>query len=262
VPTIDELVNDLAPPAVAREFVSTVDETTALECAIAWAHNEDPGTRSAAFVVLGVLALDAPAALDTLERLAEGAVLDMDARVRRAVVAAVGGNADRRGRDRLLYLANDPDPEVRAAVAGGLPLVLEDPTAHDLAVQTLIGLTKDAEVRVRDMAAFALGTQLDVDSPSIRAALVDLLSEPDTDDAYPAAEAAVGLARRHDPAVLPAIVSRLESASVGILWLQAAAELCDPQLLLPLLSLRGPDDQSDDPWVQALSMAILASKRN
>ncbi|MEU4553496.1 HEAT repeat domain-containing protein [Micromonospora violae] len=120
----------------------------------------------------------------------------------------------------------------------------------------LIGRLADGDATVRDWAAFALGSQLDVDSPQIRAGLRGLLVESDTDEAYPAAEAALGLARRGDPSAFAAIVDRLTRPNPGSLCLRAAAELADPRLTPALVQLRAPDNEPDDPWVEELEHAI------
>jgi hypothetical protein len=90
----------------------------------------------------------------------------------------------------------------------------------------------------------------------LRAGLRDLLHEPDTDEAYPAAEAAFGFARRADPEVQPVIAERIGHPTVGALWLRAAGELADPRLLPALQRLRALGDAADDPWVRHLEDAI------
>jgi HEAT repeat protein len=87
---------------------------------------------------------------------------------------------------------------------------------HDepLAIQSLIELTKDEDARVRDWATFALGQQVDADTPSLRDALIERLTDSD-DDAR--GEALIGLARRGDRRLIPALIDELESESVGTL---------------------------------------------
>lgn len=89
----------------------------------------------------------------------------------------------------------------------------------------------------------------------------NLLHEPDTDVAYPAAEAAFGLARRADSEVHTVIRERLGHPTVGVLWLRAAGELGDPRLLPALLQLRTPDNEADDPWVRHLEDAVRRCTR-
>lgn len=124
------------------------------------------------------------------------------------------------------------------------------------ATRALIARLADPDPIVRDAAAFVLGEQWDVDDPNLRAGLRGLLHEPDTDEAYPAAEAAFGLARRADPEVHTVIAERLRHPTVGALWLRAAGELGDPRLLPALVQLRAPDNEPADPWVAHLEEAI------
>ena len=92
------------------------------------------------------------------------------------------------------------DPDVRHGVVFAM-------TGHEdpLAVEVLIGLTGDPEPRNRDWACFALGTQIEMDTPALRDALAGRLADED-DDAR--CEAMVGLARRGDPRVIPPLLDR------------------------------------------------------
>ena len=67
-----------------------------------------------------------------------------------------------------------PDPRVRHGVVLALT-GYEDQQAVD----TLIGLSHDEDADVRDWATFGLGTQIDVDTPAIREALVERLNDVD-----------------------------------------------------------------------------------
>ncbi len=89
------------------------------------------------------------------------------------------------------------DPEVRHGVVLAL-MGQERPQA----IESLIVLTKDPEAHVRDWATFALGTQVEVDTPELREALVDRLADEDEDTRD---EAIVGLARRGDRRMIPAL---------------------------------------------------------
>ncbi|MFG2167873.1 HEAT repeat domain-containing protein [Micromonospora chersina] len=238
-------------------FTKTLSSERALAYAREWIRDADPGVRDVGFVALGSVALNYPPALAELLDHADAGCSDADMGVRAAVAQALGNQSgEQRCAPFLLRLLNDADIEVRRIAIGGLPIVLDDPTADHHAVTALVGLLADHEPTLRDWAAFALGSQLDVDSPQSRAGLRSLLSEPDTTEAYPAAEAAVGLARRADPAVFTAIADRLTRPDPSSLWLRAAAELADPRLLPALVQLRAPDNEPDDPWVEQLDHAI------
>jgi HEAT repeat protein len=155
----------------------------------------------------------------------------------------------------FLSLVDHPDAYVRAGVAGVLAFADPEPSADGATVHALVRLTGDDDQRVRDWAATSLGGLNEVDSPAIRHALRGLLDEPDTTEAYPAAEAARALAVRGDTAVVEVILSRLDD-TVGKLWLTAAAVTGSPLLLDRLRALQEPDEDLSDPWVLALHDAI------
>nr|WP_254053381.1 HEAT repeat domain-containing protein [Singulisphaera sp. GP187] len=123
----------------------------------------------------------------------------------------------------------------------------EDP----LAIEVLIGLTRDRESYIRDWACFALGTQVEVGTPNLRDALAERLTDED-DDAR--REAMVGLARRKDLRVVSPLLAALSSKSVWSMEVEAASLIADPRLYPELIALRG--------WwevdVELLEEAILA----
>ena len=187
------------------------------------------------------------------------AARDGSAEVREAAAHVAGEVPTAMSIDLLVGLVRDRSFEVRAAVAGSLALADDAEPPNPRVVGALLLLTADAHALVRDMAAFALGTQLPTaDNGAVRAALHRLLIEPDTADAYPAAEAAMGLALRGDASVATVIAERLRAGGAGQLWLDAAGALALPALLPALCALREPGDDESDPWVQALDKAIAA----
>src|SRR5207249_882639 len=93
-----------------------------------------------------------------------------------SVCIALGHQQDPRAVQPLSRLKRHPDPDVRYALVHGL-LTQTDP----LAVETLIELSGDEDEDVRDWATFGLGSQIDLDTPQIRHALVQRLDDPHDD---------------------------------------------------------------------------------
>lgn len=95
-----------------------------------------------------------------------------------------------------------PVAEVRVAVTDALGSFPNDPES----IQALIALTSDADDDVRDWAVFGLGNQGNADSAEIRDALFQRVNDPNK---YVREEAIVGLAKRKDQRVLPALIAVL-----------------------------------------------------
>ena len=119
--------------------------------------------------------------LHMLEREQEEEVLS-------AIAVALGHQHSTRAAEPLARLRHYVSPDVRWSVAYGLA-GLED----DKAVEALIQLSCDADGDVHDWATFALGSQIERDTPAIREALAQRLNDPHDDTQ---GEAIVGLARR------------------------------------------------------------------
>lgn len=136
---------------------------------------------------------------------------------------------------------NHPHEDVRYGVALGL-LGQEDA----LAVSTLIELTEDTNSDVRDWATFGLGSQIEVDTPGIRAALIARLVDEDDDTR---GEALIGLARRGDQRVIAPLIAEIESQKVGSMALEAATLVADSILCPVLLELKaeiGEDSELEE----------------
>jgi len=97
-------------------------------------------------------------------------------------------------------------------------------------VGTLLPLTRDEDSDVRDWSVFGLGVQGNVDSPEIREALLERLSDSDEDVRE---EAAVGLGKRRDIRLLPTLRTMLAMPVLKVRTAEAASELLelpeDPQ---------------------------------
>jgi len=137
---------------------------------------------------------------------------------------------------------------VRFGVVKGL---LNHPGAT--AIATLIELTKDEDEEVRNWATFGLGSQVDIDTAEIRAALFERVTDSHDETR---GEALVGLARRRDPRVLGPIIEELSSEHIGILVLEAAETLGDPKLLPALLRLEHDWQGDEDSHVKTLRDAL------
>jgi HEAT repeat protein len=114
-------------------------------------------------------------------------------------------------------LARHPSRDIREAVAHAL-------TGHGEAevIALLLELTADVDDAVRDWATFAIGTQTDADTPQIRKALADRLTDSDEEVR---GEALVGLARRRDRTVIESVIQALQSPNASRLVFDAAEEL-------------------------------------
>jgi HEAT repeat protein len=129
----------------------------------------------------------------------------------------------------LLRLSRHRSNAVRLCVAKGLPsltngeLVFES----DPLTQVLLTLISDQDEEVRNWATFGIGSMVNVDGPTIRAALRAALVDVNGDAR---AEALTGLVRRRDPCSYDAVVRALTDESIGRLSVQAAAILGDERL--------------------------------
>lgn len=118
----------------------------------------------------------------------------------------------------IIRFSRHPDKDVRFSVAcslGNLP-------NHPLAVETLLALTHDEDPDVRDWSVFGLGVQGDSDSPQIREALLQRLSDLSEDVRE---EAAVGLGKRRDLRLLPALRTMLAMPVLKARTAEAASAL-------------------------------------
>lgn len=177
-----------------------------------------------------------PGTVDSLIGLAQR---EDDPVVIQAVVAALGGLRDPRGIPTVLAHADHPAPWLRGTVATSLAWLLHGRTEEalaedDPAVVALIELSSDPDSEVRNWATFGIGSQLPVDGPATRAALWARIDDPDEPTA---AEALLGLARRHAEGILAVVRAGLEADTVGRLTVEAAGFARSPVLLPALVEL-------------------------
>jgi HEAT repeat protein len=145
----------------------------------------------------------------------------------------------------LAKLKSHPSVQIRWAIAGALG-GFED----QLAITTLIELSRDQDGIVRDWATFGLGTQISVNTPEIKNALLARLSDKDE---VTRGEALRGLATRKDQRVLKPLIKELEryhQAEYGIYALEAAEKFADERLIPVLTRLKkdskGESSQIDE----------------
>lgn len=157
-----------------------------------------------------------------------------DADVLHAIFVAFSHLDDRRAVSVAGRYALHPSSAVRHAVVLAV-------TGHEdeAAIDLLIALSTDADSQVRDWSTFGLGSQLDLDTPKIRAALRSRLEDEDDDTR---AEAHMGLARRKDRQVISAIAAELQKPVIGSLSIEAAEVIAAPELLPHLIALRESSD--------------------
>ncbi|MDZ4684984.1 MAG: HEAT repeat domain-containing protein [Planctomycetaceae bacterium] len=155
---------------------------------------------------------------------------DEDAAVYRATLYALSSHAAGVPMEPFRCVVTHPDWEVRRGLFA-LLTDADDPVATDLLIQ----LSADEVDEIRDWATFGLGTIREADSPEIRSALAARLDDPHDDTR---AEAIVGLAQRHDPRVLPALIRDLSENCVATLHLEAAEHMPSPELVPLLKNLR------------------------
>jgi HEAT repeat protein len=220
-----------------------------------WWATEDSKVQALGFDLLAVQALEFSWHVEPLIEAADALDLDTaDEEVRWSAAHALGTICDD---ERVLYpllrFAGDPVAEIRWQVACGIPVGV-DPLP-DPAVQTMLGLMRDPEPGVRDWATMILGAREHNDTQEIRDAFADRLDDEGDDVA---GEAAVALASRRDPRVLPVLEKMLADPMVGNLYVEAAACLGDARLLPLLRTLKDGGWQDDEPDPEILDKALEA----
>jgi HEAT repeats len=124
---------------------------------------------------------------------------------------------------------------------------------EDLAIDQLIILSSDPDDDVRNWATFGLGDMTECDTPELREALVERLEDTHEECRH---EAILGLAKRHDGRVKPALLKALQSKKVWRMAIDAAKELADPDFYERLIELRYGDTED------YLEEAIAACRPN
>lgn len=158
---------------------------------------------------------------------------ESDELVLQSICSALGYIGDPAAVPALSRLKTHNSAVVRHSVASALGGYSEP-----LAIATLIELSRDPDDLVRDWSTFGLGTQIDEDTPEIRAALFARVSDKDETTR---GEAMLGLARRRDQRVVEPLareLARYPEAQPACCIIEAAEETAHPRLLPVLESLK------------------------
>lgn len=112
---------------------------------------------------------------------------------------------------------------------------------NEMAIDTLIFLTNDEDISIRNWATFGLGTQIQRNTENIREALWKRVNDKKQDTKL---EAIVGLAKRKDIRVNEIIKQELVKGESGTLLFNAIEELNDKEFL-PLLEQNLKENNGD-----------------
>lgn len=191
---------------------------------------------------------------ETLALILDALAHEQDPAVLSSAAVAVSHRSDERAALPLARHRHHPDAFVRHGVVFGL-LTLEAPAA----IEALVELSRDSDANVRDWATFALGNQISVDTPQVRDALRNRLTDPDDDTRC---EALCGLARRGDASIVTLLSHELACGAPSPSLLEAAEQLAHPDLLPALLQLLDGGDRAASDDREQLDHAIAACERN
>jgi HEAT repeat protein len=193
--------------------------------------SEEADRRSLGAAIMGQLGFPERAfPEESSAALLEMLAAEENAEVLEAIAVSLGHLQTIAAVEPLVKLKNHPNARVRESVAFGLK-------AHEdtRAIAILMELTADQDKEVRNWATFALGQQINIDTPEIREAL---LRRTDDDDREVRCEALLGLARRKDERVIDPLIKELSTESPMDLALEAATNMADERLLPLLIAFR------------------------
>ncbi|RKH73026.1 hypothetical protein D7X96_02955 [Corallococcus interemptor] len=177
---------------------------------------------------------------------------EQDVSVLQQMGRTLGHFEDIRSVRALLTLKDHPDARVRQGVVWGLR-----PHARhvSVALRTLLELSRDGDTSVRKevLSGLSLVGEDALDTPELRDAFFDRLSE---EDAGIRAKALLGLARRKDPRAREPLRRELERRPVAIEAIEAVRYLEDASFLPLLLAVREAACPMDEAFEDAIGFAI------
>ena len=178
------------------------------EIAAKWCQSTDALTRTRGIDVLGQIGMVAGGSPNSFPEESYSVVAHLIQRETEpqplaAALVALGHIGNPLAIPLVTKFAFHPDKKVRFDVAFALSSFPNDP----ISISTLLQLMQDTDEDVRDWATFGLGVLGRTDSAEIRDALAKRLADSNENARE---EAMVGLAKRKDQRVLPALLLALE----------------------------------------------------
>lgn len=170
--------------------------------------------------------------------------------------AVLGGIAHNNGNltnEQILILVsfkNNKNQNIRECLVHSLLFI-----NNDLAIDTLILLSNDKIIPIRDWATFGIA-QIKQDSENIRNALWKRINDNDETTKF---EAIVGLAKRQDPKIKAIIEQELLKEEFGTLLFEAIEELNDRDfipLLQKSLEINKNDKDVSESWLNDLQECL------
>jgi HEAT repeat protein len=220
----------------AADALRALPAAEVLDTALRLAREDAPLARTLGLDLLNQIGGPARPYRDQVRPVLLGALDDPVPSVRRAAVAALGFEEGEDTIAALVARCDDPDGDVRYALAVALGHRADD----RIAVDALIALAHDREPVVREWATFGLGSLCTLTTPAIVAALLERAGDTDRQTRE---EALKGIERRKaDDGVIRALADALGSRSAGRGLLEAAGRLADPRLLPALLRVNAWSD--------------------
>ncbi len=192
-----------------------------------WISAEEPMKRARAAAVLGQLQQLGLSGTEEPQRMYRDESFALvagvfesegEALVLSSAISALGHLRNGAGIPVILKYLHHPDQDVRFSSAFALGCFPDD----ERAISGLLLLARDEDAEVRDWAVFGMGVLGSGDSAEIREAL--LTSLRDTDENV-REEAAVGLGKRKDVRLLPALRGMLDEPGLKVRIAEAASAL-------------------------------------
>lgn len=217
--TLDGDYDDEAPWEAVNQLRAT-GERVVFEKAADWCKSDDPMQRARGANILAQLR---PGTLSTEHSFPEeqysavASLLEKETEVQplRSAIHALGNLDNPACIPLIVRFANHPNSDIRFAMACALGHFPN----HSSSAASLLALTRDTNDDVRNWAVFGLGVQGDLDSPEIREALVERLTDS---CAEAREEAMIALAKRKDRRVLSVLLPELEQKKIKCRVLEAA----------------------------------------